>query len=157
MITPHLAEIAAPEGDDREDRIDAIRFTPPRFEAEPEAGFIGHRRTIDARPGRTHSTQQLTLEQASIAFRQQLTPPPFQGDAGKFESTPLNPIPDWVFLNDGDRVLLHGLHDVARPGTIDDVSEDASIVWVSLDGIGRLLVMETDGLMFSRLDTDDPR
>ena len=56
---------------------------------------------------------------------------------------------DWAFLNTGDRVVLQRPNEIPRPGTIDDVSNDASIIWVWLDGLGRILVAENDEVTFS--------
>jgi hypothetical protein len=55
---------------------------------------------------------------------------------------------DWVFLNAGDRVLVLRPNEPPCCGTIDDVSEDACIIWVWLDGIGRILVTEHDAVTF---------
>jgi hypothetical protein len=38
--------------------------------------------------------------------------------------------------------------DNAYFGTVDEVSDDAMVVWVWLDGIGRILLMEDDGVTF---------
>jgi hypothetical protein len=55
---------------------------------------------------------------------------------------------DWVYLNCGDRVTVQHRNDLPRPGTIDDVSEDASFIWVWMDGTGRILVTEYDDVIF---------
>lgn len=141
MITPHLANVSAPDGYDMEEQIDGVQDQPLCFGSEP-------------RDAKVHqSAPRLSIEQASVAFRQQLNPPPFRWVTANHEREPANHIADWVFLNTGDRVLVHNAKDMARVGTVDDVADDASLVWVWLDGIGRLLVMETDGVTFSRLDT----
>lgn len=56
---------------------------------------------------------------------------------------------DWVFLNTGDRVVVQRPNEPACSGTIDDVSDDATIIWVWLDGLGRILVTENDDVSFS--------
>ncbi|MET1155409.1 hypothetical protein [Arthrobacter sp.] len=56
---------------------------------------------------------------------------------------------DWVILNTGDRVVVQRPNVSPCLGTIDDVSEDASIIWVWLDGLGRMLVIENDEVTFS--------
>jgi hypothetical protein len=56
---------------------------------------------------------------------------------------------DWVFLNPGDRVFVERANETPRYGTIDDVSEDATLIWVWLDGLGRVLVTENDDVTFS--------
>jgi hypothetical protein len=62
---------------------------------------------------------------------------------------PVPTIDDWVFLNTGDRVVVQRPKEIPCLGTIEDVSEDASFIWVRLDGLGRILVTENDGVTFS--------
>lgn len=56
---------------------------------------------------------------------------------------------DWVFLNTGDRILVQRQNETPCPGTIDDVSEDAALIWVWLDGLGRILITEGDDVTIS--------
>ncbi|KRE65470.1 hypothetical protein ASG79_13950 [Arthrobacter sp. Soil761] len=56
---------------------------------------------------------------------------------------------DWVFLNTGDRIVVQRPKSMPSLGTIDDVSEDASIIWVWLDGLGRILITENDEVTVS--------
>lgn len=56
---------------------------------------------------------------------------------------------DWVFLNGGDRVVVQRPNETLLFGTVDDVAEDASLIWVQLDVFGRILVTETDDVLIS--------
>ncbi|MGF6832494.1 hypothetical protein QF015_000643 [Paenarthrobacter sp. TE4293] len=55
---------------------------------------------------------------------------------------------DWHILNTGDRVVAQRPNVSPCLGTIGDVSEDASIIWVWLDGQGRIRVIENHEVTF---------
>lgn len=56
---------------------------------------------------------------------------------------------DWVTLNTGDAVVVERRGDIPREGTVDVVSEDASVFWVWLAaGQGRILVSADDSLVW---------
>lgn len=61
------------------------------------------------------------------------------------------PYEDWVHLNQGDRVVVQRPGNAPQRGTVDDVNEDASYFWIWLDGHGRILIYDGDGLVISRL------
>lgn len=97
-----------------------------------------------------------TLEQESRTYRQQVAPLPYQSRRQpNDEDFSRLIIEDWVDLNRGHRVVFKSPKDVARMGTVDDVSADASIVWVWLDGIGRILVHENDEVVFWTTHPED--
>lgn len=58
---------------------------------------------------------------------------------------------DWIYLNTGDKVVVHRQREARCSGRIDEVSDDATILWIHLDhGRGRILIFEGDGSMISR-------
>ncbi|WP_045731099.1 hypothetical protein [Pseudarthrobacter chlorophenolicus] len=52
---------------------------------------------------------------------------------------------NWVHLNRGDRITVSRPGHLPQPGTVDDVSDDASYFWARIDGLGRVLVFHGDG------------
>jgi hypothetical protein len=64
-----------------------------------------------------------------------------------FPDTKLIPcaIPEWIHLNEGQRVVTRRPREYPRAGEIDAVSDDAFVFWVWLDnGEGRIVVNAQD-------------
>jgi hypothetical protein len=61
-------------------------------------------------------------------------------------------IRDWTSLWREELVELRQGHDVLGSGEIDEVATDGSAVWIHLDGWGRKLVHEGDGVYIYRVD-----
>jgi hypothetical protein len=92
-----------------------------------------------------------TLEQEGRSYRQQIAPPPFATKSRKEDVSPSVWIEDWEVLQSGNRVLTQRPGDIARVGTVEDVSDDASLVWVRLDALGRILITRDDDVTFWKI------
>ena len=91
------------------------------------------------------------LEQEGRSYRQQVKPPPYAPHRGIEEVSPSVRVEDWTDLQPGNRVLTQRPGDTARVGTIKDISEDASMLWVRLDALGRILITRDDDVTFSKI------
>ena len=61
-------------------------------------------------------------------------------------------VDQWIHLNSGDRVLIQRAGEYLNTGHIDDINEDATVIWVWLDhGRGRILVHEGDKAVIRKL------
>lgn len=86
-------------------------------------------------PGQMDSTDQASALAGDVATNR---PAHLAG------APPLKP-DDWVWLNPNDRVRIKRENEYVVLGTVDDVSPDASIFWIWLDGgQGRVAIHEDD-------------
>lgn len=92
-----------------------------------------------------------TLEVISRSYRQQTDPLPYAPTYPPGNVDSLGLIEDWSVLTAGTRVVVRCPLDVSRIGTVDEVSKDATLIWIWLDGIGRILVIEDDGISISAM------
>lgn len=102
-----------------------------------------------------------TLEQEGRSYRQQVEPPPYATkrriEVGVSPSiwieavSPSASIEDWEALRSGNRVLTQRPGGIARVGTVEDISDDAFLVWVRLDAIGRILITRDDDVTFWKI------
>lgn len=59
---------------------------------------------------------------------------------------------DWEVAEIGNRVLMQRPGDAARVGTLEDMSDDGSVVWVRLDALGRILITRDDDVTLHKTD-----
>lgn len=60
-------------------------------------------------------------------------------------------IRDWTILAPGEQVLLVDDNATELSGRVDTVTEDGSILWLHLDGVGRRLFIHTDSVPIWRI------
>lgn len=73
---------------------------------------------------------------------------------GLFPGVDLAPceVSEWVYLNEGDRVVAQRPREYPKAGEVDVVSEDAFVLWLLLDnGEGRVMVSAEDNAKLWRL------
>jgi hypothetical protein len=92
-----------------------------------------------------------SLEHESRSYRQQIEPPPYATKRLMEDISPSVRVEDWEALKIGNRVLTQRPGDIARVGTVEDISDDASVIWVRLDALGRILITRDDDVTFCKI------
>jgi hypothetical protein len=110
-------------------------------------------------PMHPHMTEEQHMESFPDRLRLKTSPPPQEIFSYPKELPVVPPIPyeNWVLLNPDDEVVVQRVGEQPASGTVDVVADDASIIWIWLDGgRGRIAVWEEDGSYLWRGHTNRP-